>query len=237
MVPCQQAGRECGRHNPTQSVPWPGPIKVVAVLLNSWLGSLQRAGSRNKIRSLFGAHVMSGNKGTDRPACPRLRCPLCPPQAWQPVATRLRISCAWIRMATLTLPPTACPHSAGLSGAQPGPSTSGMAFCLHLATTHEVAARPCFAAEAGSQTWSLNSSLTAPQNLLRVFTLSLPITAFPKTGAKKAATVGGSTAAEHNRRSPDAFRRGALLGAAGNPGPPVQHLFFKPQKPLCTTGI
>lgn len=81
--------------------------------------------------------------------------------------------------------------------------------------------------------WSLSSvSLTSPHNLL-----SFPITAFPKIGAKKAATVGGRAASEPPRWSLDAFPQRAQLGAACNSGPPAQHLFLKPTRPPRSTGI
>uniref|UniRef100_A0A3Q2HEJ7 DNA-3-methyladenine glycosylase n=1 Tax=Equus caballus TaxID=9796 RepID=A0A3Q2HEJ7_HORSE len=61
--------------------------------------------------------------------------------------------------------------------------------------------------------------------------------AFPKIGAKKAATVGGRAASEPPRWSLDAFPQRAQLGAACNSGPPAQHLFLKPTRPPRSTGI
>lgn len=71
--------------------------------------------------------------------------------------------------------------------------------------------------------------------LFRLFILSFP--AFPQTGAEKAATIGGRTASEPTRWSPHTLPQGAPPGAAQDPGPPTQRLFFEFQRPPCETGV
>lgn len=164
-----------------------------------------------------------------QPSRPRLSRPLPPRWALQP-ASALHTFCMWqaCEATNLTCIPFPTPPGAQQGGEDIRSVCTTWLLTLQVGKLRQAAA---YSPEA-LQGCLPRTVLCRP--LFRRFILFFPVSAFPQTGAKKAATFGGRAASEPTRWIPNTFPQGAPPGPACDPGPPAQYLFFKPP---CSTGI